>query len=349
VRLLRSAFLLALLPLIALGCAEEPVPADVPAPVAHVAPDPTLAIEEPGIEPIAARESNGELRVTADVTGRATCGALVQVTADCDEPGCKTGARVDAAGNWTARVLLIGEGDGRANVRLTAQSGAQVALGLARLRVAQARRASKRAPTKRKVTPTRPARTATVPRSEAPIAPAAPAATSPSAPSGAASKLVMVGDSLSLGTQAPLATQLGGWSVTTDGRTGRPLAEGMRIIRALTSPPPVLAVSLFTNDGPANVTALESAVRETVSMQSGQGCVVWATIVRPPQGGRSYDAANAALARLAAANPSVMRLVPWAQQVAAHPEWLARDGVHATAAGYTARAQMYASAARTCV
>jgi lysophospholipase L1-like esterase len=84
-------------------------------------------------------------------------------------------------------------------------------------------------------------------------------------------------------------------------------------------------------------------------MQSGQGCVVWATIVRPPQGGRSYDAANAALARLAAANPSVMRLVPWAQQVAAHPEWLARDGVHATAAGYTARAQMYASAARTCV
>ena len=42
----------------------------------------------------------------------------------------------------------------------------------------------------------------------------------------------------------------------------------------------------------------------------------------PCRSGRTYDQANAALAQLAAANPSVMRLVPWAQQVSAHPEWV---------------------------
>jgi hypothetical protein len=123
----------------------------------------------------------------------------------------------------------------------------------------------------------------------------------------------------------------------------------MGVIRAMAgNPPPVLAVSLFTNDAPTSVTALEDAVRETIAMQSGHGCVIWATIVRPPVGGRSYDAANAALGRLADANPTVMRLVPWAQQVAAHPAWLAGDGVHGTPAGYTARAQLYAAAARSC-
>jgi hypothetical protein len=347
VRPLHIASLLALLCLTAVGCGQEPLPADTAAPVAQVAPDPSLAIEEPGIEPITARASNGELRVTADVSGRATGGSLVQVSADCDDPGCKTGAQVDAAGRWTARVLLVGAGDRHANVKLVAQSGAQVALGLARLEAKRPKAsAAKRRSSRPAASHTQAARTTTTTVAPAP-SPATPPVTSPSP--GAASQLAMVGDSLSLGTQAPLAMQLSGWAITTDGRTGRPLAEGMRIIRALASPPPVLAVSLFTNDSPANVTALQAAVRETISMQSGHGCVIWATIVRPPQGGRTYDQANAALAQLAAANPSVMRLVPWAQQVAAHPEWVGRDGVHATTAGYAARAQLYASAARSCL
>ena len=158
----------------------------------------------------------------------------------------------------------------------------------------------------------------------------------------------MVGDSLAVGTQPTLGGLLGGWTVTTDARTGRPLAEGMARIRALASRPPVLAVSLFTNDGPQNTSALRAAVEETLRLQGGQGCVVWATIVRPAVGGASYDRANAVLAELARTNPSRMRLVPWAQQVADHPEWLAPDGVHATAAGYAARAGLYADAARAC-
>ena len=123
----------------------------------------------------------------------------------------------------------------------------------------------------------------------------------------------------------------------------------MGIVRGMSERPPVLAISLFTNDAPGAVDTLRSAVRETITRQSGHGCVVWATIVRPAVGGVTYARANQALAELAAENPSVMKLVPWAQQVAAHPEWLGSDGVHATPAGYSARAQMYADAARSCV
>jgi lysophospholipase L1-like esterase len=125
----------------------------------------------------------------------------------------------------------------------------------------------------------------------------------------------------------------------------------MRLLAAtgLGSAPVVLAMSLFTNDDPRNTGALESAVRTSVS-RAGGGCAVWATIVRPPLGGVGYQAANDLLERLAA-DPALagrLLIVPWARQVAAHPGWLAGDGVHATPEGYRARAQMYADAARAC-
>jgi lysophospholipase L1-like esterase len=41
-------------------------------------------------------------------------------------------------------------------------------------------------------------------------------------------------------------------------------------------------------------------------------------------------------------------VVPWAQTVAEHPEWLGHDGVHPNDTGYRVRAQLYAQAARSC-
>jgi lysophospholipase L1-like esterase len=41
-------------------------------------------------------------------------------------------------------------------------------------------------------------------------------------------------------------------------------------------------------------------------------------------------------------------IVPWAEQAAANPSWMAGDGVHATPTGYRERAQMYANAAKQC-
>ena len=351
---MRVALLLALAALstaVATGCAADssaPAKAHVRAPVEPQAASPFVTIDSPGDRAVTARQDVLGIRAMADVAGRGNAGDLVQVNTSCDDPRCAAGTQVDAAGHWTVRVLLKAT-KSYPRVRVVAQSGAQVAISLARLGLPEAKTASRKHGRTR--TARRAASSTTTPATTSP--PATSAAAAPASPSSSSanltpSRMVLVGDSLAVGTQSPLTNALSGWSLTTNGRVSRPLAEGMGIVRGMSERPPVLAISLFTNDAPGAVDTLRSAVRETITRQAGHGCVVWATIVRPAVGGVTYARANQALAELAAENPAVMKLVPWAQQVEAHPEWLASDGVHATPAGYSARAQMYAEAARSC-
>jgi len=351
----RVALLLALAALstaVATGCAADssaPAKANLRAPVEPPAASPFVTLDSPGDRAVTARQDVLGIRAMADVAGRGNAGDLVQVSTGCDDPRCAAGTQVDAAGHWTVRVLLKATKT-YPRVRVVAQSGAQVAISLARLGLSEAKTAS------RKHSRTRTARRAAsgtaTPATTSPAATSASAAPASSSSSSSAnltpSRMVLVGDSLAVGIQSALTNALSGWSLTTNGRVSRPLAEGMGIVRGISERPPVLAISLFTNDSPGAVDTLRSAVRETITRQAGHGCVVWATIVRPAVGGVTYARANQALAELSAENPAVMKLVPWAQQVEAHPEWLASDGVHATPAGYSARAQMYAEAARAC-
>jgi hypothetical protein len=204
------------------------------------------------------------------------------------------------------------------------------------------------APSRRK----RPRRTATPgPGQTGPTAtPPRPRQTPTAQPgaTGGRGSAVIVGDSLAQGIEPYMTTALAGWSVSVDARIGRPLSEGMRIFSDTPiRPGTVYAFSLFTNDDPRSVPALEQAVRASVSRA---GCAVWATIVRPPEGGVGYDAANRALTRLAA-GPLVGRLqiVDWAGAVAAHPDWISgNDRVHGTPEGYRNRAALYARAIRAC-
>jgi hypothetical protein len=196
-------------------------------------------------------------------------------------------------------------------------------------------------------------------RTSAPPAPAegtAPPAPAAGPPADARPALVVLGDSLAIGTAGPLAVDLPEWNVRFDARTGRPLAEGLSILAGTALPstePPartVLAFSLFTNDSPADVNELDAAVRASVARLGPHDCTIWATISRPAVHGISYRAANARLAQLALEPQMAGRLlvVPWAAEVARHHGWKARDHVHATVAGYLARAQLYANAARSC-
>jgi hypothetical protein len=355
VTFVRVALLLALAALstaVATGCAADssaPATANVRSPVGPPPVSPFVTIDSPGDRAVAARQDPVGIRAMADVAGRGNAGDLVQVSTGCDDPRCAAGTQVDPTGHWSVRVLLKAT-KSYPRVRVVAQTGAQVAISLARLDAPTAKTASRRharTHTARRAasSTTRPAATSA---SATTSTPAAPTSTSSSSSNLAPSRMVVVGDSLAEGVRSPLTNALSGWTLSTNARVGRPLAEGMGIVRGMSERPPVLAISLFTNDAPGAVDALRSAVRETITRQSGHGCVVWATIVRPAVGGVTYARANQALAELAAENPSVMKLVPWAQQVAAHPEWLGSDGVHATPAGYSARAQMFAEAARSC-
>ena len=156
----------------------------------------------------------------------------------------------------------------------------------------------------------------------------------------------VVGDSLAVGMASVLPGTLPGWGVRIDAEWGRPLGEGMRILADEPAPPAILAISLFTNNDPRDVGALEAAVRSTA--QRPGGCAVWATIVAPPYEGVSHDAGNALLRRLERDGELGLELVDWARAVQRDASLMSADEVHASPAGYRVRARMYADAIRAC-
>jgi hypothetical protein len=163
---------------------------------------------------------------------------------------------------------------------------------------------------------------------------------------GANDKLLLIGDSLSVGTDPYIRKDLGG-QVEVNAKSGRSLAQGMAEYDAVKNKPKVVEMGLFTNDDPSHVAQLKAAVQKTIDdARARGGRVVWATIVRPPANGVSYDAANDMLRQMAKANPDVMGLVDWQKIVAAHPDYVGGDGVHSSGAGYAARAKAFEDAAR---
>ncbi|HEY1237262.1 MAG TPA: GDSL-type esterase/lipase family protein [Solirubrobacterales bacterium] len=189
-------------------------------------------------------------------------------------------------------------------------------------------------------------RTASAPPPTATPAPEAEGEATPKA-AAASGRALVVGDSLAVGTEAPLAGLLPGWHIRTSAYTGRHTDDGVAEILGTSKLPPVLVVSLGTNDDPSAVSSFESSV-EAVLQAAGEGrCVVWANIVRPPYNGVSYGGYNRALAQVAAAHPN-LTVVDWAGLVHSNPGVLAPDGVHATPSGYQARAEAIAQAMQTC-
>ena len=290
--------------------AVAPTPTPSPSATPEPAPQVRIAITSP--------EAGETVGMRAAVAGEATPGTTVLLDGGCFESGCQAIARADRRGRWDAELRL-------------APGAATIEAATAAADERDTVRVTVRAPRRRP---------APAPRPEA--EPDVTAAPRPD-------RVVVVGDSLAVGIEPLLPALLPGADVSVDALTSRPLAAGMDIIASmdLRSEPTALAVSLFTNDDPRNVDALEAAVRATVDAVAPDGCAIWATIVRPPYAGVSYRAANARLVALDAELED-LEVVPWAEQVAASPELLAGDGVHATPQGYQARAALYAEAIQAC-
>jgi hypothetical protein len=309
------ALLAAWLPASAAAQAQVPIRVDVPRAGAIIP---------------AQRVDHRQLTAAVELAGAAQPGAQLALVASCGRVDCSALTYADAAGRWRTRMALTTpRGRHEVRVRMSywpAPPGRAPVATRLRLRVS------------------------------------APVALPPQAPpagnlaTGGEPALVMIGDSLAVGIAQPLTLDLPGWAVRFDARIGRPLAEGMDVLAAGALPAQrgpartVLAFSLFTNDAPADVDQLEAAVRASLARLGPHGCAIWATISRPAVHGVSYRAANERLLALAADPLLAGRLlvVPWAQEVRAHRGWKASDHVHATAAGYLARARMYADAALGC-
>ena len=176
---------------------------------------------------------------------------------------------------------------------------------------------------------------------------AEPEAPPAGANAGGPRSALIVGDSLSVGAGPHIEAALKGWEVQTLAREGKHADEGVAEITGRADLPPVLMVSLGTNDDPSAVDTFAGYVQTVLDAAGPSGCVVWPNIVRPPYNGVSYSGYNRALARLHATNPN-LRVVDWAGIVAANPSVLSGDGVHATPAGYAVLGRAIAQTARTC-
>ncbi len=168
------------------------------------------------------------------------------------------------------------------------------------------------------------------------------------APATAAGGVLVVGDSLEVGTSPYLRGLLGGIPLTVDAQTSRPSSTGVAILRSrLQSADQVVVFDLGTNDDPAQPEALANDLAAVRSI-AGDRCVVVATLNRPPYNGVSIDGLNGAVRAFAAGSPPA-QLVDWRGAALANPGLLGPDGVHAKGPGYSTRAQLIAQGILGCL
>ena len=172
----------------------------------------------------------------------------------------------------------------------------------------------------------------------------APAGSTAGSSSG---RLLVVGDSLAVGTEAPLARLLPGWRIATSAYTDRHTADGVAEIVSRGSLPGVIVVSLGTNDNPSQTARFAGEVEAVMDAAGPSRCVIWANIARPPYAGVSYADYNRVLTRLSLSRPNLI-LADWAGIARSQPGVLGSDGVHPTASGYAIRAQAIAGAIASC-
>jgi hypothetical protein len=164
-------------------------------------------------------------------------------------------------------------------------------------------------------------------------------------PAVAAGSVLVVGDSLGVGTEGALRAALPELEIEADNLGGRPSAAGLPVLAELLRPEhDTVVFDLGTNDGNAAVAATAGSLAAAREL-AGSRCLVVATLNRPPLAGIPIDAQNAMIRRFAATTPNVA-LVEWNDAATATPGALRDDGVHATLGGYALRGSLFAETIR---
>jgi lysophospholipase L1-like esterase len=155
-----------------------------------------------------------------------------------------------------------------------------------------------------------------------------------------AGNVLVVGDSLAVGTGPTLKSQLGD-KVTLDTLTGRSSTAGLTALQSdLSSDYDTVVFDLGTNDGSAET--LKENLRKAGNLV-GDRCMVVATINHPGGAGSYNDVIN----EFAGANSRV-EVVDWYSMTQHDPSLLAGDGIHSTGAGYSRRGATMMSALGRC-
>jgi len=150
-----------------------------------------------------------------------------------------------------------------------------------------------------------------------------------------------LGDSLAVGSAPELERKLTGRTVTTLAARDRTSAQGLSILRGVSTVPSTIVVQLGTND--SDVRAFRANVRSIVAVaRLASAKVWWVNISRPVLNGTSASELNAVLTAEAARQDN-LQIIDWKAAVAAATVQLS-DDVHPTAAGYDKRATLIADA-----
>ena len=159
--------------------------------------------------------------------------------------------------------------------------------------------------------------------------------------------VLMVGDSLTVGTAPPLKRELAGTRVASDGLTGRRSDEAVAVLRSrFSGDERIVVFDAGTNDDPSNPSRLAGSLAEARQL-TGSRCLVVATVSRPPYRGVSVDGLNRAVREFAVSEPNV-QLVDWRSVAVSRPDLMNDDRVHPTPEGYAYRAGLFADAIRGC-
>jgi hypothetical protein len=160
--------------------------------------------------------------------------------------------------------------------------------------------------------------------------------------------LLVVGDSLTVGTRPYLPHYLPHFRIHQDVAISTQVTQGPGIMRRYGRHlPRVVFVNLGTNGDPRATGLFDDEVRHVMHIAGKRRCVVWATIVRPPVAGASYARLNRVLADEARKRRNLM-LFRWVRMARAHPSWFGPDHVHVTATAYRIRAKAMAEQIRAC-
>ena len=177
------------------------------------------------------------------------------------------------------------------------------------------------------------------------LAVAAVLSAAPAGAQDATGPVLVVGDSLEVGSGPYLRQALAGASVEVDAERSRSSSAGLRVLGAtLRADHEVIVFPLGTNDLSASTLASNLAAAQGLA---GGRCMVVTTIARPDLRGSSTAELNAVVEAFAA--QSGAQVMDWHSATMSTPGVLGRDRIHATAQGYAFRASLLAEAVQGCL
>lgn len=160
--------------------------------------------------------------------------------------------------------------------------------------------------------------------------------------------VLVVGDSLGVGTGPYLRRELGSGEVTIDAKKSRPSGVGVEVLEERLRPGHrVVVFDLGVNDDPSQPALLEGNL-QTVRRIVGDRCLVVATLSRPPVGGVGIDGMNRVIREFVASTPGA-QLFDWRAATRRDPDLLGPDGLHPGRGGYAERARMLADVIGGCL